>query len=203
MILTSFDHDVKDNLPASQRSPAPAPAPAPAQPQAQAQAQAQVPGSEPIAQFNGTLLMKNFPCENRRAFAIYSRMSDHPLVSSKTKLTPAKDPASPPTLEMQLVLGKCEYQYKREYDYSINTEHELKHNLLVYLKGNTVRYLKPTSILHMNKKRASTSDEGVYIPQKILLEARGYSQGEIAHKNMAYAKLGVHCASSSIVRCHD
>lgn len=153
MILTIFDHDIKEYLHPTLKQPTP---------------------------FNDVFLMKNFAYENSRAFAIYSKSSDHPLVSLKE---------SPEN--MQIVLGRADYLYKREYDYYINTETNLKHNLLIYLKDGKARYIKPKSILIMNKKKPSERDSGVKIPQKITVEARGYGKEEIAYKNKRFEEIGV------------
>ena len=158
IILTIFDHDVKENLHPTARQTL-----------------------EKNRSLNGLLLMKNFGYETSRAFASYTKTSEHPLVALQ-KTEQAQE---------QVVLGRCEYQYKREYDYFINTESQLRHNLLVYLKGNKARYVKPKSILIMSKKKSSSQETGLQLPMRISVDARGYTKEEIQYKNKRYEEIGV------------
>ncbi len=130
--------------------------------------------------FNGLVMMKNFDYENRKAFALYNRGEAHPLVTIQKNAQ----------AEPQVTLGRCEYHYKREYDYFISTENQLKHNIIGYLRENAVLYVKPSSVLIMSKKKGSTAESGVRLPERIDLDARGYSKGEIEFKNKRYQEIG-------------
>eukprot|EP01022_Parablepharisma_sp_SALTPOND_P001084 TRINITY_DN105555_c2_g1_i1.p1 TRINITY_DN105555_c2_g1~~TRINITY_DN105555_c2_g1_i1.p1 ORF type:complete len:525 (-),score=52.47 TRINITY_DN105555_c2_g1_i1:1395-2969(-) len=131
---------------------------------------------------NSLLIMKKFGYDTNRSAAIYSKATNNPLVHTQ------KDPISDDT---EIVLGRAEYQYKREYDYFINTESQLRHNAILYVKGDHAKYLKPSSIFIMNKKKASIQETGTQLPQSLFIEARGYSKEEIAHHNKKYEAIGV------------
>ena len=159
MVLTTFDHDVKENLhPAAKQA------------------------LEKENSLNTLLIMKKYGYDTNKSAAIYSKTTDHPLVSVQ-QLSPQG--------ETQVVLGRSEYQYKREYDYFINTESQLRHNVILYLKDSKVRYLKPSAIFIMSKKKSST-ETGSALSQRLLIDARSFSKEEVARSNHKYETIGCH-----------
>eukprot|EP00826_Nyctotherus_ovalis_P029900 TRINITY_DN2371_c0_g1_i5.p1 TRINITY_DN2371_c0_g1~~TRINITY_DN2371_c0_g1_i5.p1 ORF type:complete len:284 (-),score=113.00 TRINITY_DN2371_c0_g1_i5:475-1305(-) len=112
-----------------------------------------------------------------KSIALYTKTSSEPLVAIK---------------EDDLIhLGNAEYQLRREYDYFISTESQLKHNVLLYMKAGKVRYMKPAAIFTMNKKKVNPEAIGIEMPPKIHIGARGYTKEEIVRNNKKYEAIGV------------
>lgn len=126
---------------------------------------------------NELLITRKCGKGRNKSLALYTKTSSEPLVAIK---------------EDDLIhLGNAEYQLKREYDYFISTESQLKHNILLYIKSGKVRYMKPAAIFTMNKKKVSPEAIGTEIPPKIHIGARGYTEEEIARSNKKYEAMGV------------
>jgi len=159
MVLAIFDHDVKENL-------------HPAAKQALDQQNS----------LNTLLIMKKYGNENVKSAALYSRTTEHSLISTQP---------NEKTNEPQIILGRSEYQFKREYDYFINTESQSRHNVILYVRNDRARFMKPSSIFMMNKKKsAPTEILSSLIPQRLLIDARSYSKEEIERSNKKFREIG-------------
>ena len=129
---------------------------------------------------NELLIMKKFGKGTNRSAAIYTKTTEDPLVELRE--------------DEQIALRSTEYQHMREYDYFISTEAQLRHNILLYLKSDHVRYIKPSAIFTMNKKKVN-EEFGSEIPQKLLIDARGYTSEEITRNNNKYEEIGVNISN--------
>lgn len=125
---------------------------------------------------NELLIVRNYGKGTKRSAAMYAKTTSEPLVTLKE--------------DEQIHLGNTGYDLKKEYDYFISTESQLKHNILLYLKSDKVRYMKPSFIFTMNKK-ANTEAQGIEIPSKLHIQARGYTAEEIQRNNKKYEEIGV------------
>jgi len=126
---------------------------------------------------NELLIVKKHRKGTVKSAAIYSKTTNRPLVVLKE--------------DGQIHLGNTEYELRREYDYLISTENQLKHNIILYPKPNTIRYMKPSAIFTMNKKKVFNENTNVDIPRKVHIGARGYTEEEIVRNNKKYEEIGV------------
>jgi hypothetical protein len=126
---------------------------------------------------NELLIIKRYGKVTGRSAALYSKTTNEPLVNLKE--------------DGQIHLGNTEYELRREYDYFISTENQLKHNIILYPKDNTIRYMKPSAIFTMNKKKMVGETTSTDISRKVHIGARGYTEEEIDRNNKKYEEIGV------------
>lgn len=140
-----------------------------------------------ISTLNELLIMKKYGKATNKSAAMYTKTSNEPLVSQKE--------------DGQISLGNAKYELKREYDYFISTESQLRHNILFYLKSGKIRYIKPSSIFTMSKKKANPEALGKEIPQRIFISAREYTTEEITRSNKKYKDIGVRTSTPNRQMC--